>query len=207
MAEPSPFPSPSPRRAPQSPSSARPSCNRATAPSISPTRMTSPSTSNSSSRSSRPHPFPRTGKLEIANADDTLHTTLTVASGNLILQNPHTLLATLDPLKPSAPPPSGPSASAPISPDGTPGDWLPLVTLVRLPTLKDLRCPPDVTQPCTLSGCALYLSTPSPPTPPSPTPPPSPRASSATPSPSPAQPIRRPASTSAYATTPPPPTR
>jgi hypothetical protein len=44
-------------------------------------------------------PFPRTGQLEIAGADDTLHTTLSVAAGNLVLQNPHTLLATLDPLK------------------------------------------------------------------------------------------------------------
>ncbi len=102
-------------------------------------------------------PFPRTGKLEIANADDTLHTSLTVASGNLILQNPHTLLVTLDPLSAFGTSAFGPLRLRAVSPDGTPGDWLPFVTLVRLPALKDLHCPPDATQPCTLSGSALYL--------------------------------------------------
>ena len=102
-------------------------------------------------------PFPRTGKLEIANADETLHTTLTVASGNLILQNPHTLLVTLDPLSAFGTSAFGPLRLRAVAPDGTAGDWLPLVTLVRLPTLKDLRCPPDATQPCILSGSALYL--------------------------------------------------
>jgi hypothetical protein len=42
-------------------------------------------------------------------------------------------------------------------PDGTAGDWLPLVTLVRLPTLRDLHCPADAAQPCTVSGSSLYL--------------------------------------------------
>ncbi len=102
-------------------------------------------------------PFPRTGKLEIANADETLHATLTVASGNLILQNPHTLLVTLDPLSAFGTSAFGPLRLRAVSPDGTPGDWLPLVTLVRLPTLKAFQCPPDATQPCTISGSALYL--------------------------------------------------
>ncbi len=102
-------------------------------------------------------PFPRTGKLEIANADETLHTTLTVASGNLILQNPHTLLVTLDPLTAFGTSAFGPLRLRPIAPDGAAGDWLPLVTLVRLPTFKDLECPADATQPCTVSGSSLYL--------------------------------------------------
>jgi hypothetical protein len=102
-------------------------------------------------------PFPRTGKLEIANADETLHTTLTVASGNLILQNPRTLLVTLDPLSAFGTSAFGPLRLRAVSPDGTTGDWLPLATLVRLPTLKDLHCPADTTQPCTISGSALYL--------------------------------------------------
>jgi hypothetical protein len=102
-------------------------------------------------------PFPRTGKLEIASADETLHTTLSVASGNLILQNPHTLLVTLDPLTAFGTSAFGPLRLRPVAPDGTTGEWLPLVTLVRLPTLKDLHCPPDTTQPCTISGSSLYL--------------------------------------------------
>jgi hypothetical protein len=102
-------------------------------------------------------PFPRTGKVEIANSDETLHTTLTVASGNLILQNPHTLLATLDPLTAFGTSAFGPLRLRPVAPDGTTGDWLPLVTLVRLPTFKDLQCPSDTTQPCTITGSSLYL--------------------------------------------------
>ena len=102
-------------------------------------------------------PFPRNAQLEIANADETLRTTLSVSSGGLVLQNPHTLLATLDPLKAFGTSAFGPLRLRPISPDGTTGDWLPLVTLVRLPTLKDLHCPSDATLPCTISGSSLYL--------------------------------------------------
>ncbi|HEX3967745.1 MAG TPA: hypothetical protein VHW70_07250 [Edaphobacter sp.] len=102
-------------------------------------------------------PFPRAGKLEIASADGTLHTILTVASGNLILQNPHTLLATLDPLTAFGTSAFGPVRLRPIAPDGATGDWLPLVTLVRLPAFKDLECPADAAQPCTVSGSSLYL--------------------------------------------------
>ncbi len=102
-------------------------------------------------------PFPRTGQIEIANADDSVHTKLSVASGTLVLQNPHTLLATLDPLKAFGTSAFGPLRLRPVAPDGTTGDWLPLATLVRLPTLKDLRCPADTTVACTLAGDSLYL--------------------------------------------------
>ncbi len=102
-------------------------------------------------------PFPRTGAIEIANADESLHTSLSVSSGSLILQNHNTLLATLDPLKAFGTSAFGPLHLRPVMPDGTAGDWLPLVTLVRLPTLKDLHCPTDPTQPCTVSGSSLYL--------------------------------------------------
>jgi hypothetical protein len=102
-------------------------------------------------------PFPRTGQLEIASADDSLHTMLNVANGNLVLQNPHTLLATFDPLKTFGTSAFGPVRVRPISPDGTTGDWIPLVTLVRLPTFTDLHCPSDAAQPCTVTGSGLYL--------------------------------------------------
>jgi hypothetical protein len=101
--------------------------------------------------------FPRTGQLEISNADDSLRTMASVANGNLVLQNPHTLLVTLDPLKTFGTSAFGPLRLRPVSPDGTTGDWLPLVTLVRLPTFTDLRCPSDTTQLCTLTGSGLYL--------------------------------------------------
>jgi hypothetical protein len=102
-------------------------------------------------------PFPRTGQLEVSNADDSIRTMLSVASGNLVLQNPHTLLATLDPLKTFGTSAFGPLRLRPVTPGGTTGDWIPLVTLVRLPTLTGLRCPTDTTLPCTVTGSSLYL--------------------------------------------------
>ena len=102
-------------------------------------------------------PFPRTGQIEIASADDSLHTMLNVAAGNLVLQNPHTLLATLDPLKAFGTSAFGPLRLRPVSPDGTTGDWIPLATLVRLPTLTGLHCPTETSQPCTIEGNGLYL--------------------------------------------------
>jgi hypothetical protein len=102
-------------------------------------------------------PFSRKGQIEIANADGSLHTTLSVAAGTLVLQNPHTLLATLDPLKSFGTSAFGPLRLRAVAPDGTTGDWLPLATLVRLPDLKEVRCTSDVSVPCTLDGDNLYL--------------------------------------------------
>jgi len=102
-------------------------------------------------------PFPRTGQIEISNADESLHTVLSVATGTLVLQNPHTILATLDPLKSFGTSAYGPLSLRAVSPDGIAGDWLSLVTLVRLPSLKDLHCPPEAANACTLTGTDLYL--------------------------------------------------
>ncbi|QMV20150.1 hypothetical protein GOB94_01650 [Granulicella sp. 5B5] len=45
-------------------------------------------------------PFPRNGEIEIDTLDGTLRTVLTLApSGGLLLQDPHTVVATLDPLR------------------------------------------------------------------------------------------------------------
>jgi hypothetical protein len=87
------------------------------------------------------NPFPRNAQIEIASADDSLHTMLTVSAGSLILQDPRTILATLDPLKTFGTSAFGPIRLRAIAPDGTPGDWLPLATLVRLPDLTGLSCP------------------------------------------------------------------
>lgn len=104
-----------------------------------------------------PTPFPRTGQLEVASTDDSLHTMLNMANGSLVLQNPRTLLVTLNPEKAFGASAFGPLRLRPVAPDGTTGEWIPLVTLVRLPQLKDLRCPSDQSQICTLSGTNLYL--------------------------------------------------
>ena len=41
--------------------------------------------------------------------------------------------------------------------DGVAGAWLPIGTLVRLPQLKRLACPPDPAARCTLTGDGLFL--------------------------------------------------
>jgi hypothetical protein len=90
-------------------------------------------------------PFPRDGKIEIASPDGSLRTTLSVASSDanasLILEGPRTLLATLQPLKAFGPSAFGPIKLRAVAHDGSAGDWLPLVTLVRLPAINGLSCP------------------------------------------------------------------
>jgi hypothetical protein len=142
-----------------------------------------------------PDRFPRNGEIEIETLDGTLRTVLTLApSGGLLLQDPHTIVATLDPLRSFGPSafgalrmramypaaashpkdrrapsdaPAAPAASTEAgasAPDtdaddasSPASDWLPLVTLVRLPTLTQLQCPPDATQSCTVTGNNFFL--------------------------------------------------
>jgi hypothetical protein len=110
--------------------------------------------------------FPRNGQIEIETLDGTLRTVLTLApSGGLLLQDPHTVVATLNPLRSFGPSAFGPLHLRAVFPNGdskdaanAPGsDWLPLATLVRLPTLTQLQCPADVAQSCTLTGSNLFL--------------------------------------------------
>ncbi len=101
--------------------------------------------------------FTRAEKVEIASLDDSLQTALTVAAGSLVLQDAHTVLATFDPLKTFGPSTFGPFHMRAVDPAGTPGEWLPLTTIVRLPTLTELHCPAVTTAPCALEGAALYL--------------------------------------------------
>jgi hypothetical protein len=104
-----------------------------------------------------PETYPRNQQIEIASIDDSLHTKLSIADGTLVLQNKHTVLATLEPLKVFGTSAFGPLHLRAVSPDGTTGDWIPLATLVRVPTLTDLHCPARGKQPCTLDGSDLYL--------------------------------------------------
>ena len=105
--------------------------------------------------------FPRSGQIEIASepaaGDEALHTSLTVAAGTLVLEDAHTLLATFDPLKTFGPSTFGPFRLRALSPDGTEGEWIPLATIVRLPTLTALHCAANPALDCTLSGQGLYL--------------------------------------------------
>jgi hypothetical protein len=84
--------------------------------------------------------FPRDGSIEIASPDGSLHTKLSVAANSMVLEDPHTVLATFEPLKTFGPSAFGPIQLRAVAADGTAGDWLPLVTLVRLPSFTSLSC-------------------------------------------------------------------
>ena len=150
--------------------------------------------------------FPRTARVQVETLDGALRAVLTLApAGGLVLQDPKTIVAGLDPLRsfgPSAfgalrfrvifpakrpkprraetedtagdhvqpPAPAETSAASvpvPPSPEDamTTSDWLPLGTLIRLPTLAHLQCTADAAVPCNISRTNLFLLQPESPEP------------------------------------------
>jgi hypothetical protein len=104
-----------------------------------------------------PATFPRSEKIEVATSDESFDVTLSISDGSLVLQDAQTVLATLDPAKSFGPSAFGALQFRPIAADGETGDWQPLAKLVRIPTLKEIRCPDSPDKPCTLSGTNLFL--------------------------------------------------
>jgi hypothetical protein len=104
-----------------------------------------------------PATFPRDEKIEVATEDESVRVLLSIPDGTLMLQDSQTVLATVDPLKSFGPSAFGPLRFRPVAANGEKGDWQPLVTLVRLPVLKELRCPRAINGQCTLQGSSLYL--------------------------------------------------
>jgi hypothetical protein len=122
--------------------------------------------------------FPRDQTIEVATADGAVHTALSLASDTLILQDEHTAVANLDPLKAFGQSAFGKLQMRPIAGDGTPGEWTPLGVLVRTPEITAIHCTaPEATAPaaeaapttgssappartpatCTLDGSHLFL--------------------------------------------------
>ena len=100
--------------------------------------------------------FPHDQTIEVATADGAVHTSLTFAANTLVLQDEHTAIATLDPLKAFGQSAFGKLQMRPVSADGTPGDWVPLGTLVRTPQITAIHC--TATAPtCTVDGANFYL--------------------------------------------------
>ena len=104
-----------------------------------------------------PARFPRDEKVEVAAADGSFHTILSLADGSLMLEDAKTALGVVEPLARFGSSAFGPLRVRAVSADGVAGDWLPLGTLVRLPGFKDLRCPRSAAKPCTLTGTNLFL--------------------------------------------------
>ncbi len=104
-----------------------------------------------------PETFPSTEKIEVATADESFRVLLSFKDGNLTLQDSKTVFAVLDPMKLLGPSAFGPLKFRPVAADGTDGDWQPLVDLVRIPMLKEIRCVPASEKQCTLNGDKLFL--------------------------------------------------
>jgi len=108
-------------------------------------------------KSEVPDKFPRNEKIEIAPADESNSVSLSVADGSLVMQDSQTVLATLEPLKSFGASTFGPLRFRAVDAEGGKGDWLPLATLVRVPSLKDIHCPDSPDQQCRLAGASLFL--------------------------------------------------
>jgi hypothetical protein len=104
-----------------------------------------------------PMSFPRDEKIEIGTEDSSTDAVFSLANESLFLEDQQTVLVTLQPLKSFGPSVFGPLRYRPVSGTGEHGDWQPLVKLVRIPTLKEVRCTDSPDKPCTLVGQDLFL--------------------------------------------------
>jgi hypothetical protein len=89
-------------------------------------------------------------------ADDSASTLLSIANGGITLENSRVAVATLDPMRALGSSAFGPLVFRTLV-NGVAGDWQPLATLVRLPLLRDLKCPAAPELACKLSGSSLFL--------------------------------------------------
>jgi hypothetical protein len=109
-------------------------------------------------KSEVPQRFPRNENVEVAAADGSFHTMLSISDGSLVLEDARTALGTIDPLAKFGPSAFGPLRARAVSADGVPGEWMALGTLVRVPAFRELRCPRSPAKPCTLTGGNLFLA-------------------------------------------------
>jgi hypothetical protein len=107
-------------------------------------------------RAEHPGAFAHDETLDVATADESWSTTLSVAGGGLTLETAQVAVATLNPSKAW-----GPSAFGPlkfrVDARGVTSDWQPLANLVRLPVLEEIKCPSSPELACKLIGTNLFL--------------------------------------------------
>ncbi len=104
-----------------------------------------------------PAAFTPDEKIEVATADEAFHVTLSVQDGNLTLQDSKTMVALLDPMKHLGPSAFGALKFRAVIGNGDQGNWQALVSLVRIPQLKGIRCAEGQEKQCALLGEKLYL--------------------------------------------------
>jgi hypothetical protein len=101
--------------------------------------------------------FPRTQTIEVATADGSVKTTLSLKDNNLVLQDQNTAIATLEPLKAFGQSAFGKLQMRPVAQDGTAGDWTDLGMLVRTPQIAAIKCTTVDAATCALDGGSLFL--------------------------------------------------
>jgi hypothetical protein len=107
-------------------------------------------------RAQSPARFTHDEKIEVATADESFSTDLGLGNGSVTLESATVAVASFDPASSFGPSAFGRLQFRVIA-NGVKGDWQPLVTLVRLPTLKNLKCPATPELACKLSGSNLFL--------------------------------------------------
>jgi len=109
-----------------------------------------------SMRTQTPAVFAHDEYIEVATSDESSTATLSFSNGGVMLENSQVAVATLNPAKVFGGAAFGPLQFR-VNSKGVAGDWQPLANLVRLPTLKDLKCPTTPELACKLSGSNLFL--------------------------------------------------
>lgn len=104
-----------------------------------------------------PVSFSRDEKIEIATEDGSASAMFGFADSSLFLEDPQTVLVNLQPMKSFGASVFGPLRFRVVDANGEKSDWQPLVKLVRIPTLKEIRCSDSPDKPCTLIGENLFL--------------------------------------------------
>ena len=104
-----------------------------------------------------PENFSPSEKIEVATADESFTVLLSEKDGNLTPQDAKTIFGVLDPMKLLGPSAFGRMKFRAIAGDGMDGDWQPLVTVVRIPTLEGVHCASSPEKHCTLNGDKLFL--------------------------------------------------
>ena len=107
-------------------------------------------------RSTYPAKFAPGESIQVTTLDESFSTVLSLANGAITLENSAVALARLDTATAFGSSAFG-ALQFRVVLDGVQSDWQPLATLVRLPELTDLRCPPSGDLACKLSGSGLFL--------------------------------------------------
>ncbi len=107
-------------------------------------------------RTQSPAAFAHDENIEVTTNDESSSATLSFNNGGVMLENSQVAVATLNPAKVFGGAAFGPLQFR-VNSRGVVGDWQPLANLVRLPMLKELRCPATPELACKLTGSNLFL--------------------------------------------------